>query len=439
MPIRRGLLPVAKHFREKISGALFAGVDLNTMDFVAVVACIFFSALFSGIEIAFFSISELKLRTLAEGGHRSAKMAHYLRSNPQRLLSTILIGNNLANIAAAALATLIALRLFGSEAVVVATGILTLLVLILGEIVPKTLAAKHAVTVALGAAYPIYWFEKLLSPVLFIVEPLIVKLTGGRGLSVPFVTEEELKMALEEGGKTGVLETDEVKMIKNVFLLNDITAEDAMTPRTAMFALDGNLTVEAAREQLFDSPHSRIPIVERSPDNITGILYKTIALKELAEGHREVRLADLASPPLFIPSGKPADELMKQFQQEKRHMAIVVNEFGEVVGLVTLEDLLEEVVGEIMDETDITEELIKRIGKNQILVHGRTEVRRINDFLKVDLGNDANTVSGLIQDHLGRIPAVGEHVQIDGCRLIVNEADARSIKRVQIFKEEMTA
>jgi len=197
--------------------------------------------------------------------------------------------------------------------------------------------------------------------------------------------------------------------------------------------------VEAAREQLFDSPHSRIPIVERSPDNITGILYKTIALKELAEGHREVRLAELASPPLFIPSGKPADELMKQFQQEKRHMAIVVNEFGEVVGLVTLEDLLEEVVGEIMDETDITEELIKRIGKNQILVHGRTEVRRINDFLKVDLGNDANTVSGLIQDHLGRIPAVGEHVQIDGCRLIVNEADARSIKRVQIFKEEMTA
>lgn len=409
------------------------------MDLVAVVVCIFFSALFSGIEIAFFSLSEMKLRALAEAGDGRAKMVYHLRSNPQRLLSTILIGNNLANIAAASLATVIALRLFGSHGVAVATALLTLLVLIFGEIVPKTLAAKHALSVVQWVAYPIYWFEKLLSPFLLIIEPLIAKFTGGRGLVVPFATAEELKMALEEGGKTGVLQTDEVTMIKNVFLLNDITAEDAMTPRTYMFALDGTLTIEAAKDQLYNSPHSRIPIIERSPDNITGILYKITALKELAEGNGKVRLADIASPPLFVPTGKPADELMKQFQQEKRHMAIVVNEFGEVAGLVTLEDLLEEVVGEIMDETDITEELIKRIGKNQILVHGRTEVRRINDFLKVDLGNDANTVSGLIQDHLGRIPAVGEDIRIDGCRLLVNEADAKSIKRVQIFKEETSS
>lgn len=406
------------------------------MDLTAVAVCILFSAFFSGIEIAFFSISELKLRALAEAGSASARMAHALRSNPQRLLSTILIGNNLANIAAASLATVIALRVFGSNAVAIATALLTILILIFGEIVPKTLAAKHALTVVQWVAYPIYWLEKLLTPVLFIVEPLIVKLTGGRGLTVPFATAEELKLALEEGGKTGVLETDEVTMIKNVFLLNDITAEDAMTPRTYMFALDGNLTIEAAKQQLYNSPHSRIPIIDRTPDNVTGILYKVTALKELAEGRGHVRLAEIASPPLFVPSGKPADELMKQFQQEKRHMGIVVNEFGEVVGLVTLEDLIEEVVGEIMDETDVTEELIKRIGKNQILVHGRTEVRRINDFLKVDLGNDANTVSGLIQDYLGRIPAAGEHVQIDGCRLVVSEADARSIKRVHIIKEE---
>ena len=406
------------------------------MDLVAVAVCIFFSALFSGIEIAFFSISDLKLRTLAEAGNASARMAHRLRENPQRLLSTILIGNNLANIAAASLATVIALRLFGSQGVAVATALLTLLVLIFGEIVPKTLAAKHALSVVQWVAYPVYWFEKLLSPILLVLEPLILKLTGGRGLAMPFATAEELKLALEEGGKTGVLETDEVTMIKNVFSLNDITAEDAMTPRTYMFALDGNLTIEAAKNKLYETAHSRIPIIDRNPDNITGVLYKITALKELAEGRGSVKLAEIASPPLFVPSGKPADELMKQFQQEKRHMAIVVNEFGEVAGLVTLEDLLEEVVGEIMDETDVTEELIKRIGKNQILVHGRTEVRRINDFLKVDLGNDANTVSGLIQEHLGRIPAAGEDIQIDGCRLVVNEADARSIKLVYIIKEE---
>ncbi|MEC4669112.1 MAG: transporter associated domain-containing protein, partial [Nitrospirota bacterium] len=150
----------------------------------------------------------------------------------------------------------------------------------------------------------------------------------------------------------------------------------------------------------------------------------------------DLRLKEIAQPALFVPGGKPADDLMKQFQQEKRHMAIVVNEFGGMTGLVTLEDLLEEVVGEIMDETDITEELIKRIGKNQILVHGRTEVRRINEFLKVNLGEEPTTVSGLIQDHLGRIPAVGEEVQVGQCRLVVHEADQKSIKSVQILKEE---
>jgi putative hemolysin len=406
------------------------------MDLVALFVCIFFSAFFSGVEIAFFSISELKLRALAEAGNATAKMAHYLRSHPQRLLSTILIGNNLANISAASLGTLIALRLVGSEAVAIATALLTLVILIFGEIVPKTLAAKHALTVTVWVAYPIYWLETLLTPILFVLEPLIVKLTGGRGLSVPFATEEELKMVLDESEKTGVLETDEVKMIKNVFLLNDITAEDTMTPRTYMFALDGNLTIEAAKDQLFDSIHSRIPIFDRSPDNIVGILYKTTALKKLAQGDGAVRLADIATPPLFVPSGKPADELIKQFQQEKRHMAIVVNEFGEVIGVVTLEDLIEEVVGEILDETDVTDELIKRIGKNQILVDGRTEVRRVNEFFKVDLGNDAKTVSGLIQEYLGRIPATGESVHIGRCRLVVHEADPKSIQRVQILKDE---
>lgn len=406
------------------------------MDFVAVVLCIVFSAAFSGIEIAFFSVSEVKLRSLANAGSRRAEMGLYLRSNPQRLLPTILIGNNLANIAAASLATLIALRMFGSGAVAVTAGLLTLIILIFGEIVPKTLAAQHAALVVQVMAYPIYWLEQLLFPVLFVLGPMISKLTGGRGLAVPFATEEELKIALEEGGKAGVLETEEVKMIKNVFQLNDITAEDSMTPRLYVFGLDGSLQLKEAQEQLLNSKYSRIPVFDGNLDNITGILYKTKALTELALGHSDLRLKEIAQPALFVPGGKPADDLMKQFQQEKRHMAVVVNEFGGMTGLVTLEDLLEEVVGEIMDETDITEELIKRIGKNQILVHGRTEVRRINEFLKVNLGEEPATVSGLIQDHLGRIPTVGEEVQVGQCRLVVHEADQKSIKSVQILKEE---
>ncbi len=406
------------------------------MDLLVLAALIFLSAVISAAEIGFFSVNETRLRALVETGSRRASMALHLRSNPQRLLSTIMIADNLVNIGAASFATILTIRLFGSEAVAIATGVLTFMMLVFSDIVPKTLAAKHAVPVVLTMAYPVYWIEILLKPALLVLEPMIDKITGGKGLTVPFVTEEELKIMLDVGGKAGVIETEEVKMIKNVFQLNDITAEDAMTPRIYMFALDGSLRLQDVQDQLFASKYSRIPVYEGTLDNITGILYKTRALMELAQGRSDVRLKDIATPPLFVPRSKPADDLMKQFQQEKRHMALVVNEFGGIMGLVTLEDLLEEVVGEIMDETDITEELIKRIGKNQILVHGRTEVRRINEFLKVSLSEDAHTISGLIQEELGRIPAVGEEVRVGPCRLIVHEADPRSIKSVQIIKEE---
>jgi len=406
------------------------------MDLLVLAFLIFLSAVISAGEIGFFSVNETRLRALADAGSRRAALALHLRGNPQRLLSTIMIADNLVNIGAASFATILTIRVFGSEAVAIATGVLTFMMLVFSDIVPKTLAAQHSVSVVLAMAYPLYWIEILLKPVLLILEPAIDKITGGKGLTVPFVTEEELKIMLDVGGKAGVIETEEVKMIKNVFQLNDITAEDAMTPRIYMFTLDGNLRLKEAQEALFTSKYSRIPVYEGTQDNVTGILYKTRALMELAQGRCDQRLKEIANPPLFVPRSKPADDLMKQFQLEKRHMAVVVNEFGGIMGLVTLEDLLEEVVGEIMDETDITEELIKRIGKNQILVHGRTEVRKINEFLKVNLGDDANTISGLIQEELGRIPVVGEEVRIGVCRLIVHEADPKSIKSVQIVKEE---
>ncbi len=407
------------------------------MDFLAVLICIGLSAFFSGAEIAFFSITESRLKTLADGGHKRAKMALKLRSNPQRLLSTILIGNNLVNIMAASLATLIAIRMFGSEAVAVATGLLTFMVLLFGEIVPKTLCAKYAETAVQILAYPIYWLEQLFFPFLYFLEPFILKLTGGRGLTVPFITEEELKIMLDAGGKAGVLETDEVRMIKNVFEFNDVTAEDVMTPRIYMFMLDGTQTLEGARQELYKVKHSRIPIHDGNPDNITGMLYRSHALMELAQGHTQLKLNELSKPTLFIPGTKPADELLKQFQKEKRHIALVVNEFGGVIGLVTVEDLLEEVVGEILDEGDLHEEWIQRTGKNQILVDGRTEVRRINEFLDVELDDEQNTISGLILEELGHIPTVGEKVNTDNCLLIIHEADERSIKSVQIIKEEV--
>lgn len=411
------------------------------MDILILLGLIGLSAIISTAEIGFFSVNETRLKALAQNGSKRAAKALQLRSDPQKLLSTILVGDRLVSTATPMFATFITLNAYGGksafeEAIAVMVGILTFVLLVSVDVIPKTLAAKFSVPVTLNMAYPVYWVQVMLSPLLFLVVPLIYSLTGGKGLTLPLVTEEELKIMLDQGGKAGELESEEVKMIKNVFQLKDITAEDAMTPRIYVFSLDGNLRLKEAQELLYNSKYSRIPLYDGMLDNITGILYKTKALTELAKGRTDLRLRDIAHPPLFVPAGKTADDLMKQFQQEKRHMGIVVNEFGGVMGLVTLEDLLEEVVGEIVDETDITEELIKRIGKNQILVHGRTEVRKVNDFLKVELGDEALTIGGLIQENLGRIPQAGEELRIENCRLVVHEADPRSIRSVQIFKDE---
>ena len=405
------------------------------MDLIVLGALSLLSAVISAAEIGFFSVNDTKLRALAQGGNKRASMALHLRNDPQRLLSTILVGDRLVDTATASIATIITLNAFGDkgyldEAVAVTVGILTFVLLVFADIVPKTLAAKYAVPVALNMAYPVYGVQQLLKPILGGMVPMINKLTGGKGMNLPFVTEEELKIMLDEGKRAGVIETEEVKMIKNVFQLKDITAEDCMTPRIYMFALDCNLRLNEAKEMLFKSKYSRIPLYEGSLDNIIGILYKTKALTSLAQGKSDMTLRDIAHPALFVPHVKSADDLMKQFQLDKRHMAIVVNEFGGVMGLVTLEDLLEEVVGEIVDETDI--------GKNQILVHGRTEVRKVNEFLKVELGDEAITIGGLIQQELGRIPKAGEEVHIGNCRLVIHEADPRVIKSVYIYKEEKT-
>ncbi|TKS62310.1 MAG: hypothetical protein EWM73_02608 [Nitrospira sp.] len=411
------------------------------MDVLILLGLIVLSAVISTAEIGFFSVNSTKLLALAQTGNTRAKLALHLRSDPQRLLSTILVGDRLVGVATPMYATFLTLNIYGGqtsfdEAIAVMVGLLTFVLLVAVDVIPKTLAAKFAVPVTLNMAYPVYVVQLLLKPFLFVMVPLIYKLTGGKGLTLPLVTEEELKIMLDEGGKTGAIEVEKVKMIKNVFQLKDITAEDAMTPRLYVFSLNGNLRLKEAQELLYNSKYSRIPVYDETLDNITGILYKTRALTELAKGQNEAKLKDIAYPPLFVPSGKTADDLMKQFQQEKRHMAVVVNEFGGVMGIVTLEDLLEEVVGEIMDETDITEELIKRLGKNHILVHSRTEVRKVNDFLKVDLGDEAVTIGGLIQQELGRIPKVGEEVRIANCRILIHEAEPRSIRSVQIFREE---
>lgn len=399
--------------------------------YILLIILILFSAFFSGTETAFFSLSNIKLKKMLSCKEKNAKLVAKLKSNPQRLLITILIGNNLVNIAAASLATIIVTDIFKSSVVGITTGIMTLIILIFGEITPKSISIKHNEKISRLVAKPLFMIEKILFPITWLFEKVYPK----RGLRVPAITEEELRLMASIGVQEGTVQKREAEIIKKVFQLNDITAEDVMTPRLEVYALEENRKLKSIKNKIIDSSFSRIPIYKKSIDHITGILYKDDALIHLAKKGADITLKEIAREAIFIPESKFIDELMREFQTRGIHMAAVVNEYGEIVGIVTLEDIIEELVGEIVDETDVSEELIKRIDKKTILVHGITEVKHINDFFNISLDERYTTISGLIEDKLNRIPKIGQKLKIRNVILEVTDADKKTVKRVSIMKK----
>ncbi len=380
--------------------------------------------------MAFFSLSQIKIRKMVACKEKNAKLVAKLKSNPQRLLVTVLVGNNFVNIAAASLATVIAIEFFNSSIVGITTGIMTLIILVFGEITPKSISIRHNEKIARLSAKPLFIIEQIFSPLTWLFEKLYPK----GSLRTPIITEEELRIMASLGVEEGTVQAREVEIIKKVFQLNDITVEDAMTPRSKIYALKENSKLKNVKNKII-SGFSRIPIYENNIDHITGILYKNDALVYLAKKDIDITLKEIARGAIFIPGSKLIDELMREFQSKHIHMGVVVNEYGETVGIITLEDILEELVGEILDETDVSEELIKRVDKNTILAHGETEVKHINKFFNTVLDEKYNTVSGLIEKKLGRIPKIGQRLKLEGVTLEVIDADKKTIKKVSIVKK----
>jgi len=401
------------------------------MRYILLIILVLFSAFFSGVEMAFFSLSQIKIRKMVACKEKNAKLVAKLKSNPQRLLITVLVGNNFVNIAAASLATVIAIEFFNSSIVGITTGIMTLIILVFGEITPKSISIRHNEKIARLSAKPLFIIEQIFSPLTWLFEKLYPK----GSLRTPIITEEELRIMASLGVEEGTVQAREAEIIKKVFQLNDITAEDVMTPRSRMFALKENRKLKSVKNKIINSSFSRIPVYKKNTDHITGIIYKNDALISLAKNGGDIILKEIANEPIFVPESKFIDELMRELQAKHTHMAIVVNEYGEVVGLVTLEDIIEELVGEIVGETDISKEFIKRVDKNTILVHGETEVKHINKFFNTSLDGKYNTISGLIEDELGRIPKIGQRLKLEGVTLEVIDADKRTIKKVSINKK----
>lgn len=413
-------------------------------DFLVLVSLLLLSGLFSGAEIAFFSLSQAQIDALVAQKRRGAKMVALVKSKPERLLSAILIGNNIVNISASAFATLIAIELLGDAGAGIAVGVMTLLILIFGEITPKALAAAKNEEVALSIAYPLHLLMKILTPILWALEKIthsVLKVSNAQQQRI--VSEEEIKAMITQGAQAGTLDKTEHELLENVFEFDDITAEDAMTVYKDIFSVDGNKELSEVLKILVKSPFSRIPVYEGEKNNITGILRMKEVLQFIAESHKDGRIdlhtkiKDLAAKPFFIPQGKPVDELLREFKKRHKHIAIVVNEYGDTVGLITMEDILEQLVGQIADESDVNDFIIKRIDKNSILVDGDEELVEINDFFNVDIpGPKNNSISWLILEELGRIPEQGEVFDLEcGLMVTIKAATDRTIQKVILTKK----
>jgi putative hemolysin len=385
------------------------------------------SGFFSSAETALFSISRTKARYLAKQPGRAYALIKRMKDNPHRLLSTILIGNNVVNVAASAIAASLALKLFANYAVWLTTFVMTFLILVFGEVVPKSVATRSNVMIARLIIYPIYWCFILFWPVVFFLD-FIPKMTG-KIKRTPSVTEEELMTFVEVVREEGEIKEEEQKLIHNVFEFDDTNASEIMTPRADMFVIEADEPLDL--KAITESGFTRIPVIEDSIDNVVGILnIKDVLAHQAQTPEKACDLRKLMRSPYFVPEHKKLDSLLHQFKKRKTHMAIVVDEHGGVSGLITLEDALEELVGEIRDETDKEESLIIKKKNKEWIVLGKTDIEEVNTAIGMNIAESADydTFSGYILEQIGRIPNENEILTVGEYDIIVKAKDGNRIK-----------
>ncbi len=407
---------------------------------IILVVLLFISGFFSGSETALISVNKIRIRKLAEEGDKRAKRVNKLLERPNRLLATILVGNNLVNIFAAAIATSVAMGFFGNAGIGIATGILTLILLIFGEITPKGFATRNSLRMSLVVSGPIEILVKILYPLVkvitFITNKIIGFLGGEAKTIAPFVTEEEIKMLMDVGEKEGVIEKDEREMIKGVFEFGDKEVKEIMVPRIDVKSFDKNVTIKDALDEILKTGYSRTPVFDGSIDNIIGILYTKDLLGYVKEGKLDMKIGDIIRPTYYVPETKELGDLLKDMQKKKIHMAIVVDEYGGTEGIVTMEDMLEEIVGEILDEYDVEEEGIRILDDRTAIVDSRTDIDDINEVMDLNLPpEEFETVGGLVFNTIGKIPVIGDRININGITLVVEKLRGRRISKVRIIKE----
>jgi putative hemolysin len=420
--------------------------DNYMIEVFVLVVLVILSAFFSASETAITSIGRLKQEEFRRDkrlGHRSLD---WLKENPSMMLGTILVGNNVVNISASAIATLVAifaLEKSGLGSIGVALGftigIMTFAILVFGEIIPKTIAIRNAEKFALAFAPTVRIISIALFPLtkvlVLISTPFVVLFGGKMPKRGPFLTIDEIKMLLSIGEREGVIEEEEREMISSIFEFGDTIVREVMTPRPDMQCVDVSDPMDKIVDLIIEGGHSRIPVHEGNIDNIVGVIYAKDIFKIQSPKQKEQSVRDLLRTALFVPEAKKVHVLMHEMQAARTHIAIVVDEYGGTAGLVTMEDLVEEIVGEIYDEFEKKVKSVEKIDDSTTVVDARLSISDVSDLLDIKLPKDGyDTFAGFIFGLLGKVPAVGDQLQYEDILISVERVHRRRITRAKVVK-----
>jgi putative hemolysin len=409
----------------------------NALEIFLFILCVLLSAFFSSSEVALISMTRAKVRTLDNENRVGSHAIVTLKESPEHLLTTILIGNTVVNIAAASIATAIAIQQFGNVGIGIATGFVTIILLVFGEIGPKIYASRATDSFALAVAPIILFLSKLFTPVIWIVERVSPTLGIGKDTAEPAVTEDEIKEWIDVGKEDGTIEQDEQDMLYSVLEFGDTTAREIMTPRVNVILMEDTISFEEAIRIFNETGFSRIPVYHDQIDNITGILNVKDVFSAMVSHRKDSTVREIMYDPMFVPETKKIDDLLKELRVHRVQMAIAIDEYSSFVGIITVEDILEELVGDILDEFDKEEPGVQELVPGVHVVDAQMWIEEINDILDLALPIDESyeTLGGLVIDRLGHLPQhPGEKVEIDNGRitLVVMQMHGRRIVKVKI-------
>ncbi|WP_049997710.1 hemolysin family protein [Halococcus sediminicola] len=423
-----------------VLGVSISNGTFTAIGVVVVLVLIGLSAFFSSSEIAMFSLASHRVEALVEEGTPGAATMADLKSNPHRLLVTILVGNNIVNIAMTSITTgLLALYYSQGAAVAISTFGITALVLLFGESAPKSYAVENTESWALTIARPLKLAEYGLLPLIVVFDYLtrqINRITGGgSAIETSYVTRDEIQDIIETGEREGVIAEDEREMLQRIFRFNNTIAKEVMTPRLDVTAVTAEASIEEAIETCVQSGHARIPVCEGSLDNVIGTVHIRDLVRDLNYGESgDLDLADLIRPTLHVPESKNVDELLTEMRRDRMRIAIVVDEFGTTEGLVSVEDMIEEIVGEILEGGE--REPVEHIDDETVLVAGEVNIDEVNEALDIELpeGEEFETIAGFIFNRAGRLVEEGESIDYDGVEITVESVENTRITTARVHR-----